>query len=72
MQKIRNEGIIISFGDRLSKLRKQKGVTQEELAERAGISQVQVARIEKGKLNTTISTIYGIAGALGVSPKDII
>jgi transcriptional regulator with XRE-family HTH domain len=69
---VTNKDIMKLFGERLAAVRKQKGVTQTELAERASISQVQVARIEKGKLNTTISTVYSIASALGLSPKDII
>lgn len=42
-------------------------MSQEALADNAKISQVQVARIEAGQINTTISTLEAIAKVLGVS-----
>lgn len=54
------------FGKNVHRLRLLKGFTQEFLAEEAKISQVQVARIESGKLNTSISTVVSLAKALGV------
>jgi transcriptional regulator with XRE-family HTH domain len=66
MQNIRDEAILKSFGDKLRKARVVKGKTQEQLAEDAGISQVQVARIENGKINTSLCTIQRLLDALGV------
>lgn len=54
------------FGKNVHDIRLSKGYTQEYLAEEAKISQVQVARIESGKLNTSISTVASLAEALGV------
>ncbi len=72
MSNTRNESIIKDFGVRLSVVRKQKGITQLELGEKVGVSQIQIARIEKGHVNTTISTVYGLANALGVRASEII
>ena len=72
MSNTRNESIIKDFGQRLSVARKQKGITQLELGEKVGVSQIQIARIETGKVNTTISTVYCIASALGVKASEII
>ena len=66
MHKIRNEDVMKLFGNNVQKLRISKGFTQEYLAEEAKISQVQIARIESGKLNTSISTLVSLAKALDV------
>lgn len=70
MHKIRNEDVMMNFGKNVCKIRVLKGYTQEQLADEANISQVQVARIESGKLNTSISTVYALAKALGVEEGD--
>lgn len=48
-------------------LRTQQGITQVELARRAGVSQPMIARLEKGDQDRvpTLSTIHKIFGALG-------
>lgn len=56
------------FGTQLRLLRRKNGMTQEELSFRAGISTSQVARIEAGTLNTTISTIVCISRAMEIDP----
>ena len=58
------------FGKNVQEIRKLRGFTQEYLAEEANISQVQVARIESGKLNTSISTVASLAKALNVDPGE--
>lgn len=54
------------FGERIEKLRKQKGLTQEELAEKAGLHRAYFWDIESGR-NVSIKTAYKIAHALGIS-----
>ena len=71
MHKIRNEEVMAMFGRNVRRMRMDKGFTQEELAEGAGISQVQIARIEAGKINTSISTVVAIAKALVVKEGDL-
>ncbi len=46
-------------------------MTQENLAFKADIAFSSVARIEAGKINTTISTIARLAKTLGVDKKDL-
>ena len=70
MHKIRNEEVMKMFGRNVQEIRLSKGYTQEYLAEEAKISQVQVARIESGKLNTSISTVVSLATALKVDVGD--
>lgn len=71
MQNIRNQELLNKFGANLRKFRELRGKTQEELAEDAGISQVQVARIEMGKVNTTISTAHLLMTALQIEPNQL-
>lgn len=50
----------------LSQRRRMLGLTQEEVAERAGLTQANIARIEKAKMVPRIDTLYKIASALGL------
>lgn len=72
MTKIRNQKAIEKFGQQVKKLREAKTITQEDLAEAANIPLNQIGRIERGENNVTISTIFAIAKALGVKPKDLL
>jgi predicted transcriptional regulator len=45
--------------------RKRAGVSQVELAKRAGTSQPSIARLEKGQVSPTVITLDRIARALG-------
>jgi len=67
----RNNEYIAAFGNNLRSLRKAKGLSMEKLAQEAGVEYSQISDIELGKINTTISTIKLLAGALKVSPKDL-
>ena len=59
------------IGIRIALLRKQMGLTQEELAQRAGLQRTHVGRIEAGKYAVTLETIQAIAEAFGMT-VDII
>lgn len=52
------------FGKRLSDLRKDANITQEELAFQANISPSYLSAIEKGITDTTISTVKRLSKAL--------
>ena len=56
---------------RLKEIRKEKKISQEELAYRSEITLSQIARIETVRINPTISTIFKIARALNVTPSEI-
>ncbi|WP_414706181.1 helix-turn-helix domain-containing protein [Runella zeae] len=66
MTKIRDKDFLKRFGENLRKLREQKGMSQEELYFRANLSKNQVGNIERGEVNTTISTANAIAQALEI------
>lgn len=53
--------------DRIAKARQDKGLTQEDLAKRVGISGTQIYRIESENANTSAETLGRIAKELEVS-----
>ena len=57
---------------RLMILRRRAFLTQRELAQRAGLSEVTVNRLEQGKQTARISTIRKLASALGVVPEELV
>jgi transcriptional regulator with XRE-family HTH domain len=59
-------------GQNFARLRKQKGLTQEQVAERSGISQQYLSGLESGRRNPTVITLHHLAEALGVTPVDLI
>lgn len=59
------------LGERIEELRKKKGMTQEELAEKAGLHRSYFWDIENGR-NISIKTAYNIARALGVKLSELL
>lgn len=59
-------------GRNAARLRKAAGLTQEQLAERSGLSQQYISGLELGGRNPTIVTIYELAQALGVSQVELV
>ena len=61
---------ISSFGETLKRLRNEKGLTQQELANLSGISRVEIARLETGergkKRSPSLASAQKLAAALGV------
>ena len=57
------------FGLRLKELRQRAGLTQPQLAERAGMSLNGVALIEQGRREPVWSTVLALAAALGVNAR---
>lgn len=54
----------------IARLRKSKKMTQEKLAAEAGIDRVALANIETSKRRPTVTTIYKIAHALRINPRE--
>lgn len=59
------------LGSRIARIRIRRSMTQEELAERAGVSTQLVYKIEQGKYNGSIPTLYALAGGLGVPTASL-
>ena len=60
------------LGTRLKQLRRARRMTQEQLAERAGLSYKFVGEVERGQGNPTLTTMAALAEALGVGLIDLL
>ena len=59
------------FGSRLRQFREERGYSQEELAERAGLYRNYVGGVERGERNVALENIVKLAKALSVKPGDL-
>jgi len=59
------------LSERLRELRKNKKLTQQELAEKAGLHLTYVGHLELGKYHPTVFVMWKISKALGVSMNDL-
>lgn len=64
------EGLLL-LAKQLKRIRSEKKLSQEDLADKSQITLSQIARIETAKINPTVSTIFKIARGLKVSPKEL-
>jgi transcriptional regulator with XRE-family HTH domain len=71
VNKTRNTAYINAFGENLRSIRLKKRFTMLELAFEADIEYSQIAKIERGVSNPTISTIYVLAKALNVKVIEL-
>lgn len=62
----------MSFGKNLSKFRKEKGLTQEDLVNKSGVAISQIRRYEADKSSPTLEVIRKIAKTLGVSLDELV
>ena len=59
-------------GINVERLRRARGMTQEQLAERSGFSQQYISGLENGRRNPTVVTLYEIATALEAVPVELL
>ena len=59
-----------AFARNLRAARLAKKISQEELAERAGLHRNYVGGVERGERNVALENIVRLAQALSVSPRD--
>ncbi|MDJ0821543.1 MAG: helix-turn-helix transcriptional regulator [Paracoccaceae bacterium] len=60
-----------TFGANVRRWRKERGLSQEELAARAELHTTYVSGIETGYRNPTVKIVGRIAGALGIEPAEL-
>lgn len=54
------------------RLRTSTGLSQEELAARAGLHRTYISSVERGQRNVSLENIFAIASALGCDPRELI
>ncbi|MCA9093822.1 MAG: helix-turn-helix transcriptional regulator [Planctomycetaceae bacterium] len=59
--------VFVRFGNKLRKVRQEKGISQEKLADLAGLHRTYVSSVERGERNISLLNIEKLAIALGVT-----
>lgn len=59
-------------GRRIGKVRKARGMSQEQLAKMIGLSRTSVTNIEKGRQKLPLHTLYEIAATLGMGVEELL
>ena len=60
------------FGERVRSIRLRRGISQEALADKAGLHRTYVSSVERGERNATLTTIEKLAMALEVSMAELL
>lgn len=63
--------LLKEFGLKVQQRRKELGISQEELAYRAGFHRTYIGMIERAERNITLSNLKRLADALGVELKEL-
>lgn len=66
-----NKEFLIRFGLKVKQNRKKLGISQEELAFRAGFHRTYIGMIERAERNITLSNMKRLADALQINTKDL-
>ena len=69
---MRRKDILRKFGERIREERKKLNISQEELADRAGVHRTYIGMIERAERNITIINIYKISKALKIEPYKLL
>jgi transcriptional regulator with XRE-family HTH domain len=64
--------VVVYVGERLKALRTKRLLTQEELAEKAGISAATVVNVERNNQEPHFRTIRKLAKALDIDPTELV
>lgn len=60
------------FATQLIKLRKEKGLSQRELASRCDVDYGKISKIENNKVNLNLTTLFELAEGLEVHPAELL
>lgn len=71
-QRARDQAFVVAFGERVRQVRAEVGLTQEQLAEAAGLHPTFVANVERGYRVPTVPTMLKLAQGLGVEPSRLV
>lgn len=63
--------MVVKLSEKLKEMRKNKGLTQKELADKIGVSESYICQIESGKM-VSIKKLDKLAEALGCQAKDLL
>jgi len=72
MSDISETKLLKAFGKRVAEIRRARGLTQEQLAEKADVTPLSIAFIEQGRRWPRIATLYKLARCLDISPSEFL
>jgi transcriptional regulator with XRE-family HTH domain len=61
-----------TVGTNFMRLRKARGLTQEQVAEASGYGQNYISSLERGRRNPTVITLFLLAEAVCATPRDLV
>jgi transcriptional regulator with XRE-family HTH domain len=64
--------VVVYIGEKLREVRTRRLLTQDELAEKAGVSQSTIANIERDNAEPQFRTIRKLAKALDIEPTELL
>jgi len=64
--------LYILIGDKIRKTRELQGISQQDLAARCNFEKSNLSRIEAGRTNLTLKTLYKISKELQTTIKDLV
>jgi transcriptional regulator with XRE-family HTH domain len=67
MSLYQQDAVSVNIGERLRELREARNISMRALAARSGLSANALSMIERSKASPSVSTLYKLADALGVS-----
>jgi transcriptional regulator with XRE-family HTH domain len=68
----KRHALVRQFGNRLRKLRENKNLSQEKLAELAGVHRTYIGMIERGEKNLTLLNLGKLSTALNLSIAELL
>lgn len=68
----RRAELLQAFGARVRTMREQAGLSQEALADAAGVHRTYLSSVERGQRNISLANIQALADALGHSPDELL
>ena len=64
--------VVVRIGDKLKEIRTRRLLTQQELADKAGVGVNTIIRIERNKTEPHFSTIRKLGKALNIDPAELL
>jgi len=69
---MKEKDLLVKIGERIVELRKAKGMTQQEFAAALDYEKSNMSRMESGKVNLRIATLYKVAKVLNITLSDLL
>jgi len=68
----KKDDLLLLFGEQLKNFRKERNISQEELAFRAELDRTYISGLECGKRNPTLKILVKLAVSLDMSPSELL